>query len=72
MQVDGEEHAVDALLLWEVEAGVFELVLWMLVMEVLCVLCVLIVGVSGAVPGVEGPLWDLAEGGLCSHILLVL
>lgn len=77
MQVDAElydpeEHAVDAPLPWEVEGGVFKLVLCMLVMEGFCVLCVLMAGVLGAIPDGDGVRWDSAERGLCSHILLML
>lgn len=46
---------MDALPWWGVEAGVFVVVLWMLVMEVLCVLCVLtVVVVFAAVLVIDG------------------
>ncbi len=40
---------MDALSWWGVEAGVFVVFLWMLVMEVLCGLCVSMEGVFAAV-----------------------
>lgn len=62
---DTQEPAADALLWWEEESGVLEVVWWVLAMEVLCVLCVLILGVFAAVLVVNELSWD---GGCCSLV----
>ncbi len=65
--VNTQEPAVDALSWWRVEAGVFVVVFWMLVMEVLCVLCVSMEGVSAAVLVMNWLWW---VGGCCPLLVL--